>query len=117
MLHNQTHKNTTITPILLLRRVIQTDKPHALAKEAAKLVRYYRGIIAVLVAEGVVVEGHAIDDRDEEQRPVRAAFGNFDVVTVVDWEEDVCYLGEVGEGLLDRRVNTSLICVFSVSYL
>ena len=36
------------------------------------------------------MEGNAIGDGDEEEGPVRAAFGDGDVVGVVDREEDVC---------------------------
>lgn len=43
------------------------------------------------------MEGHAIDDGDEEERPVRAAFGEVDVLAVVDGEEDVGGAAEVGE--------------------
>jgi len=44
------------------------------------------------------VEGYAVEDRDEEERPVRAAFGDGDVARIVDREEDMCGACEVWEG-------------------
>lgn len=55
-------------------------------------------LVVVRGDEGVVVEGHAVDDGDDEERPVRPAFGHHGVPRVVDGEEDVCCGGEVGEG-------------------
>lgn len=48
--------------------------------------------------QAVVMEGDAVDDRDEEERPVRAPFGEGGVSAVVDGEEDVCCAAEIGEG-------------------
>jgi len=39
--------------------------------------------------ERVVMESDAVYDRDEEERPVGAAFGDGRVTTVVEGEEDV----------------------------
>lgn len=47
------------------------------------------------------MEGYAVDDADEEERPVGAAFGDLDVAAVVDGEEDVGCAGEVGEGFFE----------------
>jgi len=47
------------------------------------------------------VEGHAVNHRDEEERPVAAAFGDGDVACVVDGEEDVGCAAEVGEGVFE----------------
>ena len=44
------------------------------------------------------MEGDAVKDGDEEERPVRAAFGDGDVFAVVDGEEDVGCSFEVREG-------------------
>lgn len=41
------------------------------------------------------MEGDTINDTDKEKRPVGAAFSDFDVAAVVDWEEDVRGLGKV----------------------
>ena len=49
--------------------------------------------------EGVIVESNAVNDRDEKERPVGAAFGNGRVAAIVEGEEDVGRLGEVWEGL------------------
>lgn len=42
------------------------------------------------------MEGDAVEDGDEEERPVGAAFGEVDVLAVVDGEEDVGGAAEVG---------------------
>ena len=41
------------------------------------------------------MESDAVDDADEKERPVRAAFRDLDVPAVVDGEEDVCCFAEV----------------------
>lgn len=51
--------------------------------------------------EGVVVESDAVDDGDEEKRPVGAAFGDGGVTAVVEGEEYVGGFGEVGEGFAE----------------
>jgi len=58
------------------------------------------GFLTVGGGEAVVVEGDAVDDGDEEEGPVRAGLGGVGVGAVVDGEEDVGYLTEVGEGAL-----------------
>ena len=52
-------------------------------------------------AEGVVVEGEAVEEADEEEGPVGAAFGEVGVGAVVDGEEDVGCRCEVGEGVFE----------------
>jgi len=49
------------------------------------------------------VEGHAIDNRDKEEGPVGAAFRDGGVACVIDWEEDVCCVSEVGKGTFDGQ--------------
>jgi hypothetical protein len=44
------------------------------------------------------VEGNPVNDRDEEERPMRAAFSPLRFVAVVYREEDVRRFGEVREG-------------------
>ena len=48
----------------------------------------------------VVVEGDAVHDRDKEERPMSAAFGDGDRVIVIDGKEDVGDVGKVREGIL-----------------
>lgn len=43
----------------------------------------------VVAAEGIVVEGYAVELGDEEERPVRAGFCLGDALCIVDGEEDV----------------------------
>ncbi len=47
------------------------------------------------------MKGDAIDDADKEQGPMRAAFSLFDIMTVVDGQEDVGRAGEVWESFLE----------------
>ena len=47
------------------------------------------------------MEGDAVKDRDEEERPVRSAFGDRYVARVVDGEKDVCCAGEIWEGCFE----------------
>jgi len=47
------------------------------------------------------VEGDAVDEADEEERPVRAPFGHLDVPAVVDGQEYVCRFAEVRQGVFD----------------
>ncbi len=47
------------------------------------------------------MEGNLVDDRDEEERPVRAAVGSLTVPAVVDRQEYVSDLGKVREGTAD----------------
>ena len=51
--------------------------------------------------KGVVVEGDAVDDGHEEERPVRAAGRLRGVAVVVDGEEYVRCFAEVREGVAD----------------
>lgn len=59
------------------------------------------GLVVVGPAKTVVVEGHAVDGRDEEERPMRAALCLLYVAVVVYRQEDVGNFFEIGEGLLD----------------
>lgn len=47
------------------------------------------------------MEGDVVDEADEEEGPVGAAFGVGGVVAVVDGEEDVGCVGEVREGVFE----------------
>ena len=44
------------------------------------------------------MEGHAVDDGYEKERPMRATLCDRDVTCIIYGEEDVGSLGEVGEG-------------------
>lgn len=50
---------------------------------------------------GVVVECHAVENANEEQRPMCATFGFGHAHAIVDGEEDVCSLIERGQGRLE----------------
>ena len=49
------------------------------------------------------MEGYAIDDGDEQERPVGAAFCDRDVAGVVYGQEDVCCAREVWEGVFQGQ--------------
>lgn len=44
---------------------------------------------------------YAVDDGDQKEGPVGSAFGFGDVAAVINREEDVRCLGEVGEGVFE----------------
>ena len=46
---------------------------------------------------------YAVDDADQEQRPVRTTLGEIRIVAVVDGEEDVCCTGEIWQGFFERE--------------
>jgi len=101
MPHVQAHEHATVARVVLLRRVLQVDEAEGLVDQAAEFLG--RVVCFGLVAgwEAVVVEGDAVDDADEEEGPVRAAFCGGDALVVVDGEEDVCDVCEVREGVFD----------------
>ena len=49
------------------------------------------------------MEGDAVDDRDEEERPVRAAFRNGRVAAIVNGEEYMGCSCEIGEGVFESE--------------
>ena len=98
MPHRQAYKDSTVTAIILQRGIIQLHEAERAVEEPAYFLGDDRGFALVAGGEGVVVEGDAVDDGDEEEGPVGAAFGFDDGAAVVDWEEDVGCFGEVGEG-------------------
>ena len=95
MLHQQTHIDATIAAVLLPRRVLEVQEPQRPAEEDAESVRQELRLGAVGGVHAVVVEGDAVDDADEEQRPVRAALCHFRVAAVVHRQEDVRRVREV----------------------
>ena len=99
MAHQHADKDAAIARILLLGRVLQIDEADVAAQQLGDLVCRQGRFGAVGRAQAVVVEGDAVDEADEQQRPVRAAFGPGGVVAVVDGQEDVGGVGEVGEGV------------------
>lgn len=48
------------------------------------------------------MKGDAVDDGNEQERPVGAAFGLVDIAAVVDGEENVARLCEVRECFAER---------------
>jgi hypothetical protein len=102
MLHQHAHEDAAIAAVLLLWRVVHVDKPEPLLQQLFELGGGVAGLAIVAGGQRVVVEGDAVDDGDEEERPVRPAFGVRDVAAVVYGEEDVRCAGEVGEGALER---------------
>lgn len=99
MPHLDTNVHAAITAILLLRTILQIHEPKRPIQQRTNLIRSKPRLIVIGRGQGIVVEGHAVDDRDEQERPVAAAFGDGHVARVVYGEEDVCCAGEVGEGV------------------
>lgn len=84
MPHQYTHKHATVTPIFLLRAVVHGYVSQPLSQQLLELDRRAAPLAVVGVGHGVVVEGDAVDDGDEEERPVGAALGLRNVDGVVD---------------------------------
>ena len=70
VLHLDTHKHPTITRIILLRRILEINKPYRARQQLTNLIRSELGFAPIRRVERVVVEGDAVDDADEEERPV-----------------------------------------------
>lgn len=101
MPHQHAHKDAAIAGILLLGRVVEVDEADGLAGQLGDFEGGKRSFLVVGGVHGVVVEGEAVEEADEEEGPVGAAFGELDVGAVVDGEEDVGCGGEVGEGVFE----------------
>ena len=95
MSHIQTYKHTTIGSILLLRAIGQVDEPERLVQKRRELLCTKLPFPHVAGREGIIVEGNAVNDRDQEERPMRATFSSFWFVAVVYREEDVGCFGKV----------------------
>lgn len=105
MLHEQAHKDATIAPILLLRRVQQIDKLQRPAKQLLELMTRQPRLHLIAGTQRVVMERHAVQNTDEQQRPMRPALGDVDGAAVVDGQEDVGRAGEVWQcGFEGERV-------------
>lgn len=97
MSHQETDKDAAVAAVFLLRRILQVDKAKGPLDNLAQLARGQVRLGIVGSAERVVVEGDAVEDRHEQQRPVAAAFGHGHIAVVVDGQEDVGDLVEVGQ--------------------
>lgn len=76
-------------------------EPEGAAEDFGHFLRREAGFGVVCAAEGVVVEGDAVDGGDEEERPVGAALGLCDVSSIVNRQENVRYFREIGKGGAD----------------
>jgi hypothetical protein len=104
--HVHADKDATVTRVVLLGGVGEVDEIDGLVDETRHLPGGVVGLGDVAGGHAVVVEGDAVDEGDEQQGPVGATFGDGDRVVVVDGQEDVGYVGEVGQGVLEKaRVN------------
>lgn len=97
MAHQKTDKDAAVAAVFLLGRVLQVDKANGSLDNLAELARGQVPLGVVGSAERVVVEGDAVEDRHEQQRPVAAALGHGNVPVVVDGQKDVGDLVEVGQ--------------------
>ena len=66
MLHMDADKDATIAAILLLGRVRQIEELERLPQQRRQSLRRQPRDVLVAGVEGVVVEGDAVDDGDEE---------------------------------------------------
>ena len=96
MLHKQTNDNPTILPIHLLRHILHLAELKLFPEHLLHLARHDSRGLLVRVAHRIVVEGDAVDQRDEQKRPVATAVGDGGVGGAVgDGEEDVgCAFGD-----------------------
>jgi len=99
--HEDAHEHAAVVAVLLLRGVFHLRKLEREAQDLAQSVGALLRLEEVGAAERVVVEGHAVNDRDEKERPVGAPVGAPTVPCVVDGEEDVSHLAEVRQGTAD----------------
>lgn len=97
MSHQETDKDAAVTAVFLLRRVLQVDKANGPLDNLAELARGQVRLGIVGSAERVVVKGDAVENGHEQQRPVAAALGHGHIAVVVDGQENVCDLVEVGQ--------------------
>ena len=96
VLHQQADVHATIAAILLLWRVLEVhEAERRAAEQLAHLIRDEARFLEVAGGQAVVVEGDAVEDRDEQQRPVGPALRELDVAVVVDGQEDMRGVGEV----------------------
>ena len=100
MAHVQAHEHPAITRIVLQRRVLKVDESERFVDQFGEFLGDVVRLVLVARRHAVVVEGHAVDNRHQQEGPVRAAFGDGYAVVVVYGEEDVADVGEVGEGVL-----------------
>lgn len=76
-------------------------EPQVTINQAADFLRYDTRFASVSGWEGVVVERYAVDEGDEQEGPVSAAFRFDDVMAVVNGEEDMSRFREVGERITE----------------
>lgn len=97
----QADKDATVAAVFLDGRVVQVHKPDGPVEQRAEL--HGDGVCFIPVArrQRIVVERDAVDYRDEQQRPVRAAFSLSHVPAVVDWEEDMRRFAKVWKSIAE----------------
>lgn len=89
MTHVQADIDSAIGTVILLWAISQFDELQGFLEEVGHFGREVVGVLSVAGVQGVIVEGDAVDDGDEEKRPVGSAFGYVGVAAVIDGEEDV----------------------------
>jgi hypothetical protein len=79
----------------LLRAIGQVDEPERLVQQRRELLCTKLPFPRIAGREGIIVEGNAVNDRDKEERPMRATFRSLRFVAVIYREEDVGCFGKV----------------------
>lgn len=87
--HQKTDKDAAVAAVFLLGRVLQVDKTNGPLDNLTELARGQVRLGVVGPAERVVVEGDAVENRHQQQRPVAAALGHGNISIVVDGQENV----------------------------
>lgn len=101
MSHQEADKDTAVAAVLLLRAVLEVDESQRSTENVGKLACSDIGLGVVGAAKRVVVKGHTIEGRNKKQRPVTTALSDTHITIVVDGQENVRDLGEIGESRLD----------------
>jgi hypothetical protein len=101
MLDQHADEDAAVAAVFLLRRVEHGYEAQSSPEQMLHLHGGAARFALVVAGHGVVVEGDAVDYRDEQQRPVGPAFGLFDVGIVVDGEENVRHAVEAWEGFFE----------------
>ena len=96
MAHDEADKDAAVAAVLLLGAVVEVNESQGPVQNLAHLAGGEVGLSVVGAAERVVVKGDAVKGRHQQQGPVATALSDTDVTVVVDGQEDVGDLGEVG---------------------
>jgi hypothetical protein len=84
----------------LHRAVVELDEPNTFVKQLGESVSDLDRFRMISRRERIVVKSHAVNDRHQKQRPVGAPLGHCRRFAIINRQEDVSDLLEVGERIL-----------------